>query len=248
MTKVDDYRNKLRGLSDWTPYLLKESGLPGPRGTLELAQAVAELGDTAQIEAFLTGHYARSAENTPGVFVVFCGVAALGKLAASGDRSHMARLRAYAGDSRWRVREAVAIALQYVGDSDMPRLLADMRTWARGTWYEKRAAAAALAEPMLLKSGRDTSAVLKVLDHITTDIKANAAPKDESFVTCRKTMGYAWSVAVAAAPSIGKAFMERWFVVGEANVRWVMKENLKKARLARAEPEWVLKWRTRLGA
>ncbi len=42
MSKLNDYLQKLRELDDWTPYLLKNSGLPGPRGNLELAQAVAE--------------------------------------------------------------------------------------------------------------------------------------------------------------------------------------------------------------
>ncbi len=47
MSKRDDYRQTLRGLDDWEPYLLAESGLPGPRGNIELAQAVAERGDEA---------------------------------------------------------------------------------------------------------------------------------------------------------------------------------------------------------
>jgi hypothetical protein len=36
MTKSDEYRAQLRSLESWDAYLLQESGLPGPRGNLEL--------------------------------------------------------------------------------------------------------------------------------------------------------------------------------------------------------------------
>ncbi len=38
MAKADQYREILRTLDEWDAFLLKESGLPGPRGNLELAQ------------------------------------------------------------------------------------------------------------------------------------------------------------------------------------------------------------------
>ena len=44
MGKKDDYIKRLLSLDDWDEYLLQELGLPGPRGNLELAQAVADLG------------------------------------------------------------------------------------------------------------------------------------------------------------------------------------------------------------
>ena len=46
MSKIDDYRQTLKRLDNWIPFLLKESGLPGPRGNLELAYAVAEEGNS----------------------------------------------------------------------------------------------------------------------------------------------------------------------------------------------------------
>ena len=39
MTKTEDYRRALKILDEWEPFLLDESGLPGPRGNIELAQA-----------------------------------------------------------------------------------------------------------------------------------------------------------------------------------------------------------------
>jgi hypothetical protein len=41
MSRADEYRRELARLADWEPYLQEHSGLPGPRGNLELAQAVA---------------------------------------------------------------------------------------------------------------------------------------------------------------------------------------------------------------
>ena len=36
--------------------------------------------------------------------------------------------------------------------------------------------------------------------------------------------------------------MERWFPVDDKDIRWIMKENLKKDRLARMDAAWVKKW------
>lgn len=57
MNKVEIYRQQLRQLMDWEPFLLKESGLPGPRGNIELAQVVAEEGNEALFEYFLSFLY-----------------------------------------------------------------------------------------------------------------------------------------------------------------------------------------------
>jgi hypothetical protein len=57
MGKVDIYREQLRRLTDWELFLLKESGLPGPRGNIELAQAVAEERNEALFEYFLSFLY-----------------------------------------------------------------------------------------------------------------------------------------------------------------------------------------------
>ena len=141
MTKINDYRQTLKKLNDWIPFLLKESGLPGPRGNLELAHAVAQEGRKQQFERFISF---QAEENTPEVFLVFCGVLGLGKLAACEPKL-FDQLRAYASDTRWRVREAVATGMQLAGDQDMDLLLQEMRKWSKGNWYEKRAAAAALA-------------------------------------------------------------------------------------------------------
>src|SRR6476660_8282510 len=125
MSKLDAYRQTLKNLDDWIPFLMKESGLPGPRGNLELAHAVAELGSRQQFKQFLSF---QAEENTPEVFLVFCGVVGLGKLAASEPKL-FDQLREYASDQRWRIREAVATGLQLVGDQNMDLLIKEMQKW-----------------------------------------------------------------------------------------------------------------------
>ena len=239
MSKLNDYRQQLKELKDWTPYLLKNSGLPGPRGNLELAQVVSEDASPRQIEEFLSIAIDQAPENSAKVFLVFCGVTALGRLAARGDHKQFGRLRRYASDPRWRVREGVAIALQYVGDAGMQPLLKEMRAWSTGNWYEKRAVAAALAEPRLLKAPKVVDEVLHIFDRITTEMESAKDRTSESFKVLRQSMGYCWSVAVAALPKEGKPFMEKWLRNSNPDVRWIMKENLKKNRLLKMDPNWV---------
>jgi hypothetical protein len=246
MSKADEYRAKLRGMEAWDDYLLKESGLPGPRGNLELAQAVAEEGDRNLFERYLTYTAEVAPTNSPYEFLAFCGAVGLGRLLAEGDREQLKRLRGCASDPRWRMREGAAMALQRLGDVDMNQLVAEMRSWAQGSPLEQRAAAAALCEPRLLQQPEDAKATLQILDVITASIEQRANRRSEEFLALRKGLGYCWSVAVAALPGEGKAFMEKWLTSPDADVRWIMKENLKKNRLERMDAEWVRQWQARM--
>jgi hypothetical protein len=243
MSRIHEYRQRLRQLDDWIPFLRKESGLPGPRGNLELAYAVAEEGNRAQFEQLLSFP---AEENTPEVFLVFCGVVGLGKSAAC-EPELFTKLREYASDPRWRIREAVATGLQLTGDQDMDLLLKEMRQWSTGNWYERRAAAAALAEPRLLKEPPRGRQVLQILDQMTSSMEHAEKTDDESFKVLRQAMAYGWSVAVAALPDVGKPLMESWLSSSDKNVRWIMKENLKKTRLAKMDAGWVKACIVKLG-
>jgi hypothetical protein len=235
MSKIDAYRQTLRERDDWIPFLRKESGLPGPRGNLELAYAVADEGKRKQFEQFLLF---QAEENTPEVFLVFCGVVGLGKLAAN-EPELFNRLYEYASDPRWRIREAVATGLQLAGDQDMTLLLKEMQTWSKGNWYEKRAAAATLAEPRLLKNPKHAKKVLQLLNEITESMEKADSSKNESFRILRQAMGYCWSVVVAALPAVGKPMMEKWLVSQDKDILWIMRENLKKNRLIKMDAAWV---------
>ena len=133
----------------------------------------------------------------------------------------------------------MATGLQLVGDQDMELLLKEMQKWSRGNWYEKRAAAAALAEPRLLKEPRFVKQVLQILDKITASMESADHPKDEAFKVLRQGMGYCWSVAVAALPEAGKPIIGKWLISESKDVHWIIKENLKKNRLVKMDANWV---------
>lgn len=240
-SKVDFYIEKLKSLKDWDSYLLAESGLPGPRGNLELAQAFAEIGNEQLIKKYVSIKPEEAPENSAKVFLTFCGVVGLGTLVARGKTRYLREIRRFASDQRWRIREAVAMALQRVGDADIKLALCEARELSRGNFLEKRAAAAALCEPRLLKSESTASAVLDMLDDTTTSIVGFTGEQNKSFDALKKGLGYCWSVAVAACPEKGKMLMEKWVGNKDKNVVWIMKENLKKNRLMKMDKEWVLK-------
>jgi hypothetical protein len=130
----------------------------------------------------------------------------------------------------------------------MEALLREMEAWCAGNPLEQRAAAAALCEPRLLREERHAVQVLRILDRITASIHGFEERKSDEFKALRKGLGYCWSVAVAALPKEGKPAMERWLSSGDPDVRWIMRENLKKDRLARMDAEWVERWIAKLGA
>ena len=242
LNKADTYRQMLRTLDDWEPYLLQESGLPGPRGNLELAQVVADEGDRDLFEHFRTFTPQVAPVNSPQEFLAFCGVLGLGKLLAEGETEALDLLRPYASDPRWRTREAVAMALQRVGKKDMGFLLSAMEIWSSGNWLEKRAAAAALAEPVLLHNENDALKALQILERITASMENSPEARSTNFKVLQQGLGYCWSVVVVAAPEAGKRLMEKWLVCANPVIRRVMQENLKKNRLVRMDAAWVKKW------
>lgn len=247
MTKVDTYRETLRTLGEWDSFLLEESGLPGRRANLELANAVADEGDQELFKRFLAFDAGQAPTNSPHEFLAFCGVLGLGKLLAGGDSAVLKLLHQHASDPRWRIREAVAMALQRWGEVDMDALLHEMERWSERNLLEQRAAVAALCEPDQLREAGQVERVLKLLDAVTASLERVQNRQSDEFKVLRKGLGYGWSVAVSAHPEAGKRMMERWFASDDKDVLWVMKENLKKKRLARMDAEWVAASKRRLG-
>ncbi|HOG45360.1 MAG TPA: HEAT repeat domain-containing protein [Anaerolineae bacterium] len=246
MSKIEECRATLRGLADWEPYLLQESGLPGPRGNLELMQAVADEGAAAQFHRWAALTPEEAPGDSPQGFLACCGAVGLGRLAAEGDATVLPTLRRLANDPRWRLREAVAMALQRLGDADMEALLAEMEHWSAGTLLERRAAAAALCEPRLLGKPAHVERVLGILHRITAAIPTFTGRKSPEFCALAKGLSYCWSVAVCALPEVGKGRFEVWLACTDPDVRRIMRENLKKNRLARMDAAWVARCQAQL--
>lgn len=244
--KVETYRSILAGLSNWDDYLRRESGLPGPRGNLELAAAVAAEGNVTLFNRWAALDARQAPVGSQDEFLAFCGVLGWGRMLAEGRAGYLPRLRRAASDSRWRIREAVAMALQTYGAADMQALLRDVEGWARGNPYERRAVVAGLCEPRLLRNPTHIRRVLRILDRVTSSVLEESDRASDGFRALRKGLGYCWSVAVTALPQAGQPAMEKWFVCEDRDIQWMMRENLKKARLVRVDPAWVAKWKRKL--
>jgi hypothetical protein len=240
MGKTAIYQEKLKVTENWDQYLLEYSGLPGPRANLELMYAVAELGDENLFLRYCAIPADKAPTNSPQVFLTCCGIVGLGKLINSGKVQYLQVLRNFASDERWRVREAVAMALQLVGDNDIHLLLGEVQTWKTGNLLEQRAVVAALCEPRLLKNKLIAGRVLDILDEITQALSLLAEKKSDDYIVLKKALSYGWSVAVVADPENGKKLLEKWIDSHDPVTDRIMKENLKKDRLTRMDKTWVI--------
>jgi hypothetical protein len=236
MSKQEECRAGLAAAADTIAYLRRNSGLPGPRGNLELVQAAADLGSERDFRAWIA---AGSGDDPTDEFLVVCGVVGLGRLAAEGRTDVIKELRRHAADTRWRVREGVAMALQRLGDADVRLLMETAAEWVTDRPYVQRAAIAGVAEPRLLKAVEAAELAVDVVDRVTSSMATAADRRSDEFRALRQALGYCWSVVAAAAPAQGKARMESWATSPDRDVRWMLAENLKKARLVRVDAGWV---------
>ncbi len=248
MTKIDQYRGILTALdeSEWEPYLLSESGLPGPRANLELVEAVADLGTPATFDRFLAFDPEIAPANSQHEYLALCGVVGLGRLLAEGQIGLLARIKQLANDPRWRMREGVRMALQRLGKKDMGLLMDEMERWSSGSLLERYAAAVSLCHPELLTEDAYARRALHLLDAMTTSVAAVEDRHSDEFKTLRKGLGFCWSIAVVALPEAGKPLMEKWLSSADKDVVWIIKQNLNKSRLCRMDAEWVEKCKAQL--
>jgi hypothetical protein len=245
MTRRDELAAAYETAPDRETYLRIHSGLPGPRGNLELIDIASAVTDRADLERWARLGPDVAPENTPEVILVCAGVVGLGRIVAAGDRSPLPNLRRLANDPRWRVREAVAMALQAWGDVDVDGLIDEMGHWSGGSPLEGRAAMAAVCEPRLLGRARTVAATLAILDRLTRSVRDAQAPVAPDVRVLRQALGYGWSVAIAAETSLGLPVFEPWLAERHPDVRWIVRENLAKARLSRVAPDWVERARAR---
>jgi len=241
MPKKGYYIEALHKTTDWKNYLLTNSNLPGPQGNLELMQAFVEVGSENDFIPLLNYTPDKAPVNTPEEFLSFCGTVGLGKLINEGKSDYYLRLKKLASDPRWRMREAVAWALQIAGRKNFTWLLKSTESWINGTLLEKRAPAAGLCEPDLLTDPSNAEKVIEILNLITLSILYIDDRKTENFRILRKGLGYCWSVAIVANPEKGKPVFQNLLDLNDPDIRWIIRENLKKKRLVKMDPEWVKK-------
>jgi len=141
MSKIEEYKVQLINLKQWDDFLLRNSNLPSPRSNLELLAAAVEVGTKDKFLKFLEWNAEIAPINQPGEFLCTIGVAGLGKLISERDEEDkwLLKLKAYSADPRWRVREGVAMALQFIGKRDMNFLLDLAQTWTYSDMFVQRA-------------------------------------------------------------------------------------------------------------
>ncbi len=261
MGKQDEYRQMLApylaeggAFAELESVLVAGSNLPGPRGNLELAWAFADSagaqGADPELWAALLRWSALSEQvaptNDPREFLPFCALQGLAALYRyrdpQGRQQIMAVLRRSAADGRWRMREGTAMGLQRIAEWDFATVQRVVEEWIEGaTLAEQRAILAALAHPPILDRPERVSFCLDVSDRVLEGVTGldRAARKTPEFDVLIKGLSYALSVFVAPAPQAGFAFLRRWAVVADPDVRRVVKTNLGKARLAKRYPEEV---------
>jgi hypothetical protein len=234
-------------------YIASNSNLPGPRGNLELAAAFADLvGQYApekgiRLWELCTKMTDISAEEAPvndqRELIPFCGAVGIGALGAAYSTlfvEALAALRASANDPRWRMREAVPMALQRLIAAHPQETLNALGQWAaEGSPLEMRAAAAGVAEPALLRNDKSAQVALDLHEAIFDRMTEFDNRKSDEFKALRKGLGYALSVVVQALPKEGFALIRQIVTTQDKDVLWIVKQNLKKNRLVKNFPAQV---------
>ncbi len=232
-------------------FLTERSGLPGPRLNLALVGAFADLvGEwsaapepSARLISLLESWAPRAGatvpDQSPAIILIATAVLAYGQVGVTWPAQGAAvlgRLREWARDSRWRVREMVATALQRLLTADWERTLTALRGWlTTDDPRVVRAVAAAVAEPPLLKSEARGAQAVAIQAAATAWLAALPAEarKGEAARVLRQALGCTWSVAVAAAPDVGFPALTALAGSGDADLEWIVRENAKKHRLTR---------------
>lgn len=230
----------------------RESGLPGPRGNLELIAAIADVTDAPTLLAWAGESADAVSGNEPRTVLVMAGIVGLGRLLSEGwqgpdgQRDLVERLRVLASDPRWRVREGVAVAVQRWAESDSEAAFSTAEAWAHDEPFVQRAAVAAVCEPNLLTESAPARRAVAVVDVVTADLASRPGRRGPDIDAVRKALGYGWSVAIVGDRTTGRPAFERWAESDDPTIRWIVRENLRKARLARLDATWVARWRARI--
>ena len=230
-------------------YLRDQSRLPGPRANLELISDVGTLlaaltpEQPERVKALLNylidDDRQKIASNTPAEFVMLCGIVAYGACAAiypSWRSPVFELLNQHACSLCWRVREGVTIAFQRLlvacpHDTISYLLLLAMQ----GNYLQQRAAIASIAEPQLLHASDTIHAAISIQHLVLERVHAASVSerKSEDFRVLRQALGYTVSVVTAATPEEGFELMRTCARWGDSDITWIIRENLKKKRLAK---------------
>jgi hypothetical protein len=231
------------------------SGLPGPRANLGVASAFATecAARGKKADRLLFEMVRIPPDSAPGAtareFLPVCGVLGLGARAAADEsvrKKVLAALHDAAEDPRFRVRDAVPLALARIGEKAGASLAAELAPWMDG-YHQAAAAILGLAEGAWLPSPTDDA--LARLD------EAYALARDAPRAAVRWPGWKALVDALGKAPAalaarFGVPIFDRlaaWADTAMPELRDAVESNLRSSKLARYADE-VARVRAALGA
>jgi len=250
---LDDFL-RTSGEEEITEYLMSNSNLPSPRGNLELAKAFAEVAEvySSKDPERLWGLCLKLTKissdeapvNDPREFLPFCGayaIGAIGSVSSAFFEQALNYLQELANDPRWRTREAVAMGIQKLLAKQTRTTLRALEDWVENSkWLAMRAVAAGVAEPPLLRNQQTARVALELHKKIFVKILTTTTDRKlYEFKTMRKGLGYTLSVVVHAIPKEGFEYMRQLINSQDADILWIIKQNLKKNRLIKNFPDEV---------
>ncbi|WP_185957240.1 hypothetical protein [Gracilimonas mengyeensis] len=183
--------------------------------------------------------------NSPEEVVGMCGVLGYAEINKANPIAALDYLRPYASHKSWRIREAVAMAIQVLAKENIRMILRHIRSWVNDNGYEQRAVIAGFCEPVVLVDESHNQTILKIIREITENLDHNDR-LNEPEIALRKALAYGWSVFIVASPTAGKKQFEALFDLTGKHIKWIIKQNLKKNRLLKLDPEWVEKCQSTL--
>ena len=236
-------------------YLLTYSNLPGKRGNLELAFTFAEYIEEQyplNQKMALTFCKALITENPPEKhntgseeFLPFCGVLGLGRIGRidpSKEPDVLVIMRSASQDNRWRIREAVAMAIQDLIDIRPETTIATLQSWVQEDNYLlHRAVAAGIAEPRFMKNREIARIALEMHKTILENLAHKSDKRDPDFNVLVKGLCYTLSVVIAGIEREGFSYLENLIAINHPIINKIVRENLKKKRLLLLNAENVAK-------
>lgn len=250
-----DLRNCTRVDNEIESYLLEHSNLPGKRGNIELAFSFADYIEeqyTTNTGQVLTYCVTLIAEHpfTPDVisneeFLPFCAIVAvgrIGKIDPTKEDDVIALLNISAKDGRWRMREAVAMAIQELMDVRPQATIEKLYAWVHEDNYLiHRAVAAGLAEPRFMKDRAIARISLDIHKIIMDKVARDYAMRgDTDYKVLVKGLCYTLSVIITGIEDEGFAYLEALINTDHPIMKKIVRENLKKKRLQRLNEEKVV--------
>ncbi|MFX0093873.1 MAG: hypothetical protein ACFFBD_19195 [Candidatus Hodarchaeota archaeon] len=234
-------------------FLISNSNLPGHRANLELARAFAEVSETYSTENLsLIEELAlklielspdEAPVNSPKEFLPFCGILSIGFLGSTHSsffQKSLSHIHKLANDPRWRIREAVAMAIQRLIENQKGETLLELGTWIeKNDWLRMRAVVAGVAEPSLLEDKQIADWALEFHKEIIFRVHCSAERKFEGFKILKKALSYSLSVVIIALPTEGFEYIYELIDLQDEDILRIVKQNLKKNRLSRNYPDKI---------